>query len=159
MDPVRFAREQLDFDPVAAQAVVLDPSIRRGILNCSRQFGKSTVTALKAVHWAWFRAKSNIVVIAPTEKQAGEFVRKARGFVERLGARAHGDGFNRISLVFPNGSRIVGLAGGGKVRGFSAVSLLLVDEAAEVPEEAYLTARPLIAAAGGLTGRQRAICG
>ena len=44
-----------------------------------------------------------------------------------------GDGDNAISLEFPNKSRIVGLPGNeATTRGFSAVSLLLVDEAARV---------------------------
>ena len=47
------------------------------------------------------------------------------------GSEAKGDGDNEISLAFPNGSRIVGLLGTETtVRGFSAVSLLLVDEVA-----------------------------
>ena len=55
LDPVLFAREALGFAPDAKQELVLNPSIHRGLLNCSRQWGKSTLTALKAVHWAWFR--------------------------------------------------------------------------------------------------------
>ncbi len=52
MDPVLFAQDRLAFHPDANQARVLDPSIRRGLLNCSRQWGKSTVTAVRAVHHA-----------------------------------------------------------------------------------------------------------
>ena len=48
LDAVRFAREVLRFDPDEQQARVLDPSIRRGILNCCRQWGKSTLMAVKA---------------------------------------------------------------------------------------------------------------
>jgi hypothetical protein len=45
--------------------------------------------------------------------------------VSMLKIEPRGDGDNDISLLFPNGSRIVGLPGiEGTVRGFSAVSML-----------------------------------
>ena len=34
LDPVRFAREALGFEPDAKQALVLNPTIHRGLLNC-----------------------------------------------------------------------------------------------------------------------------
>ena len=43
--------------------------------------------------------------------------------------------------MLPNGSRIVGLPGTeATVRGFSAVSLLLIDEASRVVDEMYQSA-------------------
>jgi hypothetical protein len=57
--------------------------------------------------------------------------------------RAKGDGDNTISLEFPNQSRIVGLPGNETTtRGFSAVSLLLVDEASRVSDDLYKAIRP-----------------
>ena len=49
-DPVAFAREALRFEPDARQAQVLTTNCSQGLLNCTRQWGKSTITALKAVH-------------------------------------------------------------------------------------------------------------
>jgi hypothetical protein len=64
-------------------------------------------------------------VAAPGERQSGEWMRKAREMASRLGFPLRGDGDNKISLLLPNGSRIVGLPGtDGTVRGFSAVSML-----------------------------------
>jgi hypothetical protein len=61
-----------------------------------------------------------------------------------------GDGDNEQSILLPNESRIVGLPGGeGTIRGFSAVNLLIVDEAARVGEESYRAARPMLAVANG----------
>src|SRR6267154_2377305 len=55
-----------------------------------------------------------------------------------------------MSLLFPNGSRIVGLPGTeGTVRGFSAVSLLLIDEASRVPDAMYKALRPMLAVSNG----------
>src|ERR1700716_1930683 len=77
-DGAGFARERLGFEPDAKQAVVLG-RIRRGLLNCSRQWGKSTVTAAKAVHRAFTKPESLVVVLSPTARQSGEFLRKAGG--------------------------------------------------------------------------------
>ena len=66
--------------------------------------GKSTVAAAKAVH----RAYSGSLTLLLT-RQSGEFIRKAKEFVRRLGIPVKGDGDNKASIAFPNGSRIVGL--------------------------------------------------
>lgn len=145
-----WAREKLGFEADALQARVLASEAEHGLLNCTRQWGKSTVTAVKAVHEAYTRAGSLTLVVSPTARQSGEFVRKAAGFTQRLGIRAKGDGDNEISLAFPNGSRIVGLPGTeGTVRGFSAVSLLLVDEASRVQDAMYMAVRPMLAVSRG----------
>ncbi len=142
--------KNLDFVPDELQRRVLDTGARHGILNCTRQWGKSTVTAAKAVHEAWAEKGSLTIVVNPTARQSGEFVRKAAEFARRLGIRPKGDGDNEISLQFPNGSRIVGLPGTeATVRGFSAVSLLLVDEAARVSDDLYKAVRPMLAVSAG----------
>jgi hypothetical protein len=48
-DVARFAREQLGFEADAAQSLVMNGRIKRGLLNCARQWGKSTITAIMAV--------------------------------------------------------------------------------------------------------------
>ena len=145
-----FTRTQLRFQPDAQQCEVLDSVAKRGILNCTRQWGKSTVSAAKAVHRAWTERGSLVLVASPSERQSGEFLRKATEFARRLGVRPRGDGDNAVSLQFPNGSRIVGLPGTeATVRGFSAVSLLMIDEAARVPDALYKALRPMLAVGKG----------
>ena len=150
LDGVDFARRRLGFDPDATQSLMLGKRIRRGLLNCSRQWGKSTVAATKAVHQAESAPQSLVVVLSPGARQSAELLRKAGVFVERLGIQPEGDGDNQMSLLFPNGSRIVGLPGKEEtVRGFSAVSLMLIDEAARVPDDLYKAVRPMLAVGGG----------
>jgi hypothetical protein len=150
MDAVRFARERLGFEPDEQQIRILRSGAKRGILNCSRQWGKSTVAAAKAVHRAYTEKERTVLVASPTKRQSGEFLRKAAGMMRKLGIRRRGDGDNECSLLFPNGSRIVGLPGTeGTVRGFSAVSLLLIDEAARVDDAMYKALRPMLAVGGG----------
>jgi hypothetical protein len=150
MDAVEFARDRLKFEPDARQIDVLRSDAKRGILNCSRQWGKSTIAAAKAVHRAYTREKSLVLVASPTDRQSAELIRKASEMVAALGIRPRGDGDNQTSLLFPNGSRIVGLPGmEGTVRGFSAVSLLLIDEAARVEDAMYKALRPMLAVGQG----------
>jgi hypothetical protein len=144
-----WVRERLGLEADEAQARVLATG-RRGLLNCTRQWGKSTITAAKAVHHAMHEPESLTLVVSPSGRQSGEFLRKAAGFVRKLGIRAKGDGDNDMSLELPNRSRIVGLPGSeATIRGFSAVSLLLVDEAARVEDELYLAIRPMLAVSDG----------
>jgi hypothetical protein len=150
LDPLRFLRARLGFQPDDKQTGLLQRRGKRVLLNCSRQWGKSTLAAAMAVHRAYFRPGSLTLVLAPTTRQSGELVRKAAGFMARLGFKRRGDGDNELSLLFPNGSRVVGLPGTeATVRGFSAVSLVVIDEAARVRDELYLSVRPMMAAAGG----------
>jgi len=150
MDAVEFARRRLKFEPDDRQIEVLRSSAKRGILNCTRQWGKSTIAAAKAVHRAVTRDKSLVLVASPTDRQSAELIRKAAEMVATLGITPRGDGDNETSLLFPNGSRIVGLPGmEATVRGFSAVSLLLIDEASRVDDAMYKALRPMLAVGQG----------
>jgi hypothetical protein len=159
-DAVSFAREKLEFEPDALQAEVLASTAKRGILLCSRQWGKSTVAAAKAVHRAFTRDGALVVVASPSERQSGEFLRKVEGLAAKLGVVARGDGHNALSLVFPNRSRIVGLPGAeGTVRGFSAVSMMLIDEASRVEDAMYKALRPMLAVGSGDLWMMSTPCG
>jgi hypothetical protein len=147
---VEWARQVLGFEPDPKQQEVLSANTRRGILNCTRQWGKSTTCAIKAVHYAQFHPDSLVVVASPSLRQSGEFLRKAKKAVAALGFRVRGDGENKCSLLLPNGSRIVGLPESeDTIRGFSQVGLLIVDEASRVSDEMYYALRPMLAVGGG----------
>ena len=148
-DPVELAA-RMGFVPDEKQAVVLRSGAKQGILNCTRQWGKSTTAAAKAVHHALSREGAMVVVASPSEKQSAELVRKAAEMLAKLGIREKKDGIHPISLVLPRGSRIVGVPGNeATVRGLSKVTLLLVDEAARVPDALYNAVRPMLAVANG----------
>ncbi len=150
MDAVEFARKVLAFDPDEKQAELLVCADKQVMLNCTRQWGKSTVTAARAVWQAWRKPESLVLVVSPCERQSGELVRKAKRFVAQAGVRLKGDGQNRCSIAMPNGSRIVGIPSRqDTVRGFSAVDLLVIDEAARVFDELYDTVRPMLAVSNG----------
>jgi hypothetical protein len=94
--------------------------------------------------------KATVIVASPGERQSGEWMHKAEEMVERLDIRPRGDGYNKLSLLLPNGSRIIGLPGTeARVRGFSALSMLVIDEASRVPDELYRALRPMLAVSDG----------
>jgi hypothetical protein len=146
-DPATFAAEQLGLEIHADQAPVFDTKIRRGIVNCCRQWGKSTSVAARAVHHAIYNADSLTLIVTPSASQSREFLRKAKAFARKLKIQPKGDGDNACSLLFPNGSRLVGLpANKDTSRGFSRVSLLLIDEASRVHDEIFHAIAPSTAA-------------
>ncbi len=55
-----------------------------------------------------------------------------------------------LRLELPNGSRIISLPGTeSTIRGYSGVSLLVIDEAARVSDELYYSVRPMVAISQG----------
>ncbi|MBZ5623313.1 MAG: terminase family protein [Acidobacteriia bacterium] len=150
LDAAAWVREKLGFEPDGAQERVLVSGSVRGILNCTRQWGKSTIAAAKAVHQAYTGEESLTLVASPSGRQSAELVRKAEEFAKRLGIRTKGDGQNEISLEFANGARIVGLPENETtIRGFSSVALLLIDEASRVSDDVYRAIRPMLAVSEG----------
>ena len=147
-DAIAFAK-RLGFEAVGPQIDVLQGA-HRCILNCTRQWGKSTVVSILAVYHALTKPKSLILVLSPSARQSGEFVLKAAEWLGPLKIKLRRDGVNEHSIVFPNGSRMVGLPGKEKtLRGFSNVSMLIVEEAARVPDEVYYAMRPTLANSNG----------
>jgi hypothetical protein len=56
----------------------------------------------------------------------------------------------QLSMQLENGSRIVSLPGDeGTIRGYSGVALLVIDEAARVPDDLYRAVRPMLAVSRG----------
>ena len=147
LSPVGFARTRLGFHPDPVQAGILATSARRILINCCRQWGKSTTTAALVAHRLVHEPGTLIVLVAPSVRQSAELLRKVEAFLRPLGIPRRGDGINSASLLLPNRARLVALPGGdATIRGFSAVSLLVLDEAARIPDETYFAVRPMLAA-------------
>jgi hypothetical protein len=149
LDPARVAVTMgLDLDPW--QARVLRSGARRILLNCSRQSGKSTITALLAAHTALYAPGSLTLLLSPTQRQSHELFRKALDAYQTFPTAVPMVQESALRLELSNGSRIVSLPGKETtVRGFSGVGLLAVDEAARVPDELYYSVRPMLAVSGG----------
>lgn len=149
LDPVTFARAA-GLTPDPWQAAVLRATASRQLLNCSRQSGKSTTAATLALHTALYTPGSLVLVLSPSQRQSGELFKTVLGLYHAAGAPVPTAAESALRLELANGSRIVSLPGKeGTVRGFAGVRLLVIDEAAWVPDGLYLTVRPMLAVSGG----------
>jgi hypothetical protein len=149
LDRVAFA-EKLGIVPDGWQEDFLRSSSDRLLLNCCRQSGKSTMSAVIALHRALYHPGSLVLCLAPALRQSQELFGKVVGFYRDLGRPVPPQGERRLSLELENGSRIVTLPGSERtIRGFSDAALLLVDEASRVEDGLYYAIRPMLAVSGG----------
>ncbi|MGE5618096.1 MAG: terminase large subunit domain-containing protein [Sphingomonadaceae bacterium] len=149
LDPVLLAKDVgLECDPW--QAELLRSSDPRVLLNCCRQSGKSTMAAILALHTALYRPGSLVLLLSPALRQSQELFRKVLAVYRALAQSVPAETETKLTLELEGGSRIVSLPGKeSTIRGFSAVRLLIVDEAARVPDELYYSVRPMLAVSGG----------
>jgi hypothetical protein len=84
LNRVSFARA-LGIEPDPWQSELLRSSSDRVLLNCSRQSGKSTTSALLALHRALYHPGSLILCLAPALRQSQELFSKLAGFYRDLG--------------------------------------------------------------------------
>jgi hypothetical protein len=150
LDPALWAEEELGFKPDPWQAELLRSNSKRLLLNCSRQSGKSTATAILALHTAIFKPESLILMVSPSLRQSLELFRKLTDNLDKIDPKPALAEFNKLSCNFENGSRVVALPGQeGTIRCFSAVSLIIEDEAAWVDDAIYTAIRPMLAVSNG----------
>ena len=128
------------------QQAILDPGIRRGILNCCRKCGKSTMIALKAAHFAAHRPGTTVLVVAPSSRQSEELLGIAARILRDLEQPA---AYSQTKVTLKNRARIVALPNQAvTIRGYSP-ELVVVDEAAYLPDAMWETVLPMLNAAEG----------
>ena len=149
LDPVRLAR-RAGLEPDNWQAALLRGDARQAILLCSRQSGKSTVSAVLAAHQAIYAPGSLVLALSPSLRQSRELFAKCLAVYRALDRPVPAAAETKLEIELANGSRLVALPGKeATIRGFSGVALLLVDEAARVPDALYQAVRPMLAVSGG----------
>ncbi|MBR1156583.1 terminase family protein [Bradyrhizobium sp. JYMT SZCCT0428] len=146
LDPVVFAKD-CGLTPDPWQAELLRSTARRALLLCSRQSGKSTVTALLALWVALFEA-GLVVIVSPSQRQSAEMLRTIKGFLAHLKNGPSIAAESALKIEFTNGARILALPGTEKtIRGIAGAALIVIDEAARVEDELLAAVRPMLATA------------
>lgn len=150
LDPAAWAMESGacgDIKIQPWQRRVLHSDALQIALLCSRQAGKSTITAVKALHTSLFWPGSLSLIIAPTEDQSKELLRKAATSLRGLHEPPRLLGDSTELLEFHGGSRLVALPGSNPktIRGYSNPKLIVIDEAAYLSDETYFALRPMLA--------------
>jgi hypothetical protein len=149
LDPIAIAAD-LGITPDPWQRELLDDPPKRVLMNCGRQVGKSTISALVALHAAIYEAPALVLLVSPSLRQSVELYRKLHGYWELLPGhpKATYETLSRLELA--NGSRILSLPGSERtVRGLAAVDLIILDEAARVEDALLAAIRPMMATSGG----------
>jgi len=151
VDPAVWAGEVLGLRLDTWQRDFLRSRSKRIILNCSRQSGKSTITACLGLHESIYRTPSFGLVIAPSQDQSAELMLKFNEYREAVELPSHYlDTDTKLAIRFANGNRFIARPGSERAaRSFSAVTLLLEDEASRVIDGLYASTRPMLAVSGG----------
>ncbi len=157
----RFERERSDpvlmsmragILPDAWQSDLLRSDAKQMILLCSRQSGKSTISSVLGLHTAIYQPNSLVLLLSPSLRQSQELFRKLKDCYNAVACDALPKIIEEsaLRLEFDNGSRVVALPGAEQtVRGFSAVSLLILDEASVIEDALYQSLRPMLAVSDG----------
>jgi hypothetical protein len=151
LDPVRILTAQ-GMTPDPWQCQVLRSARRQLLLCCARGAGKSRVTSALALHTALFRPGSLVLLLSRAQRQALELYRYVLQGCAALGWPLRAVRCTRSELELANGSRVLALPGREEtIRGYQGVNLLVLDEAARIPDVLYKAVSPMTATVGGRT--------
>lgn len=147
-------RGRIKFNLYSFQEKVLSElyAHRYGIILKSRQLGISTLTAAMALHLMIFQRDKNILVIATKQTTAKNLVTKVRYAYDNLPSWLR-EGYvenNKLNLKLKNGSQIKAESSAADAGRSEAVSMLVIDEAAFVPDidEIWGSAQQTLATGG-----------
>jgi hypothetical protein len=149
LDAASFAEDRLGFYPDPWQRQLLRSRAQWIMLNCCRQSGKSTTTAIVALHQAIYDP-GLVLCVSPSLRQSRELFVKVIGFLKNLEPVELLEEDNKSSCELSNGSRIVSLPGDpDTVRCYSAPKLVITDESAYVADAMQAALAPMLAVSGG----------
>ena len=148
MDVVSFAARILGFQPDEVQRTVLRSQSKRLALLCTRQWGKSTVAGIRALHKAVYDPGTLTLLISNTLDQAMELFKRIVDLSSNI------PDFDTVEqskthMLLPNGARIKCVpASEQSVRGYTA-HLCIIDEAALIEDIVFSATTPTIATTNG----------
>jgi len=131
-DPVQFCKEWFGFTPTDYQAALLRDSKKRIVVRWSRQAGKTTTLALRAIWFALKHPKTLTLIVAPSLRQSMILADKLQDFLTSIPQDKRKlviDKMQRTVIRFRNASRIVALPNSPQLlRGYTA-NQVIADEA------------------------------
>ena len=149
LDPVLLA-ERVGLQPDDWQCDLLRSTAPRMLVNVTRQGGKSTMTAVLAVHLATYQPGSLVLLVSPGLRQSAEVLRKVVDVYRALDRPVPADAETLLRLELANGSRIIALPGSETtIRGYSAPALVVADEASRIADDMIAAITPMQATAPG----------
>jgi len=151
--PVAFCREAMNWKPHYYQEELLSDESYFIACAWSRQTGKSEAIAHKAIHTAFTKANSDVLIVAPGRRQAYELYEKIIKALRRspLIMSSIRNKPTKEKVEFLNGSRIINLPAGDEgitLRGYS-IALLILEECAYIPEAVIIAVEQGLVSSGG----------
>lgn len=147
-DPVLLA-EDCGVSPDLWQAELLRNTSKRILMLCSRQSGKTETAVIKAISSALYDP-GLVVMVSPSQRQSSEVFKR---FTQRYGELKGVPELlteSTLRCELANGSRVVALPGSERTtRGYAAVKLVVIDEAARVEDDLLQAVRPMLATTNG----------
>lgn len=132
------------------QRKILDNSTDDLLELVCRQGGKSTTAAAKALHTALYEPGSLVLLSGPSLRQAQELFYKCVYLHRVTGEIVATDNLSALRMELANRSRIVALPGTeATIRGYSGPRLVVLDEAAWIPDDLFYALTPMLAVSGG----------
>ncbi len=132
-DPIVFAQEFFGFQVLPYQASLLRDRAKRIVVRWSRQAGKTTCIALRAIWFACAYPKTLTLIVAPTLRQSMIMSDRIQDFLGSLPQEkrvALVERMQRTTIRFRNGSKIVALPNSPQLlRGYTA-NQVICDESA-----------------------------
>src|SRR5471030_2600471 len=140
---------RIGLEPDPWQIDVLQSEHPQLLLNCCRQAGKSTVVAILGLLQAMWYPMTRVILVSRSHRQSGELLRLMGFYYKLLGAKVEAK-INAREIELSNASRIVCVpCREDTIRGYAHVDLLIIDEAARVPDDLYRAVRPMLAVSKG----------
>ena len=136
LDKKKYIRS-LGFEPFPWQEAILESQSRRIIINAARQSGKSTITSTDPCWIAKYRDKSLSIVLAPTESQSQDDMRKIQQFIRRDPDYPRYDPASTHVNVRENESLISVVPATQSARGKSQPAVVILDEASQIEDLIY----------------------
>jgi hypothetical protein len=149
LDPVQLAIDA-GITPDDWQAKLLRERPKRCLMCCSRQSGKTEVAIHLGLWTALYEPGSLVLVVSPSQRQSGETFRRLMLNHAKLKGVPELTQESALRAELSNGSRIIALPGSEKTtRGYAGARMVILDEAARVPDELLAAIRPTMATVDG----------
>jgi len=141
LDPVARFKAAMGVEPRRFQRELLTSTSPRVICMASRQLGKST--AIACIAWDAFLRGLTVVVIAPHDKQAKEFLLRVKDFRDADPFAPRSIQFLKTEVSAANHKgRILAMPATDSARGFTA-DVLVLDEAALLQDDEIAAVTPM----------------
>lgn len=136
-DEVQFAKKILNFNPYLYQEGFLRDRSNLIAACCGRQVGKTTLTAIKALHFALAYSPTQVLIVSAGLRQSMILFNRILGFIDQsFAATILLVERTRTRVKFANESEIVALPcgrDGSTLRGFTS-DMVILDEANFIPK-------------------------